>query len=335
MSRRSSAAGGGLFATPPPSNAIEIATGRVTGVSLTDGGRTRTVSAYASEALPPGAVEATLNSTNVHDQAALANVIKRVLDLIGARGGRVALVLPDTVAKLSLIRFEKVPQKLQDLDQLIRWQVRKSAPFRIEDAQVSWHPGMAPALGGREYIVTVARRDIIESYERACAAAGAHAGIIDIATPNIMNAVLASADVPSDADWLLVHIAADYATLAVVRGPDLVFFRNRTASEAGDLADLVHQTVMYHEDRLGGGGFRGVILAGAASRGNEPFERLRRAIEDRIGTRVEPLDFRPAAELRDRISAGPDLLDALGPAVGILLRERVIPRASARTGRVA
>jgi type IV pilus assembly protein PilM len=304
-------------------------------VSLTDSGRKPIVSAYASEVLPPGAVEANLNSTNVHDQATLAAAVKRVLDLVGARASRVALVLPDTVAKLSLIRFEKVPQKVQDLDQLIRWQVRKSAPFRIEDAQVSWHPGMTPAGGGREFIVTVARRDIIEAYERACEAAGAYAGIVDIATPNVMNAVLAAAEVPSEADWLLVHIAADYATLVVVRGQDLVFFRNRTASEVGDLADLVHQTVMYHEDRLGGGGFRGVILAGAASRGNEPFERLRRTIEERIGTRVEPLDFRGAAEIRDRIKAGPDLLDALAPAVGVLLRERVAPRTNARAGRVA
>ena len=50
-------------------------------------------------------------------------------------------MLPDTAAKLSLLRFEKVPAKAQDLDQLIRWQVRKAAPFKIEDAQVAWVAG--------------------------------------------------------------------------------------------------------------------------------------------------------------------------------------------------
>ena len=336
MSGRSSGrASGGWLASPPPSTAIEIASRRVTGVSLSDSGRTRVITSYASEVLPPGAVDPTLNAPNVQDAGALAAAVKAVVGRVTPRGRRVALVLPDTVAKVSLVRFEKVPQKAQDLDQLIRWQVRKAAPFRIEDAQVSWQAGTEPAGGGREFVVTTARRDIVQAYERACEAAGVHAGIVDIATPNVINAVLATADIPADADWLLVHVAAEYATLAVIRGEDLVFFRNRPASEAGDLVDLVHQTAMYHEDRLGGGGFRGVVLAGAATYGIDPFERLRRSIEDRIGTRVEPLDFRSGVSLRDRITVGPETLDALAPAVGVLLRERAVRRAAARGGRVA
>ena len=63
---------------------------------------------------------------------------------------RVALVLPDIVGKLSLVRFEQVPAKAQDLDQLIRWQVRKAAPFKIEDAQIAWVPGMVLPGGGRD-----------------------------------------------------------------------------------------------------------------------------------------------------------------------------------------
>lgn len=331
MSHRFSTAGVPTWlASPPPSTAIEIAAGRVTGVTIAESGGSRVISAYASEPLPAGAVEAALNAPNVHDQAAVAGALKAILSGLSLRGRRVALVIPDTVAKVSLVRFEKVPPKVQDLEQLIRWQVRKSAPFRIEDAQVSWHAGIAPAGGGREYIVTVARRDIIEGYERACDAAGVHAGMIDIATPNVINAVLATGGVPETPDWLLVHIAADYTTIAVVRGEDLVFFRNRAAAEPGDLADLVHQTAMYHEDRLGGGGFSRVIVAGGSVGGVESAERLRRAIEERLGTPVEPLDFRAAAAMRDRISASPELLDALAPAVGILVRERAADRARTR-----
>ena len=333
MSRRGSAAGvSGWLASPPPSTAIEIAAGPVTPAQLSESGGSRTVSAYATEVLGPSVVGASLNAPNVHDQPGLAGAIKSVLERLGTRARRVALVLPDTVAKVSLVRFEKVPQRVQDLEQLIRWQVRKAAPFRIEDAQVSWQGGITPPGGGREYVVTVARRDIIEGYERACDAAGVHAGIVDIATPNVINAALATGDAPTDVDWLLVHVAPDYATLAVVRGADVVFFRNRTAAEPGDLADLVHQTAMYHEDRLGGGGFARVILAGASSRGADEAERLRRGIEERIGVRVEPMDFRNAAAISDRISAG-DLLDTLAPAVGILMRDRAVARA--RTGRVA
>ena len=275
---------------------------------------------------------AALNAPNVHDHAALAATIKTALQKVAARARRVALVVPDTSAKVSLVRFDKIPAKAQDLDQLIHWQVKKAAPFRVEDAQVSWVPGVAIDGGGREFVVSMARRDVIQSFERACEAAGVHAGLIDIASFSIINAQLAATG-PSASDWLLVHIASDYATLAVVRGSDLIFFRNRTLGAEGELADLVHQTAMYHEDRLGGGGFSQVVLAGASMAGAEQAERLRRGAEERIGGRVELFDVRTAATMRDRISASPELLDALAAPVGVLLRER--PVDTKKAGRVA
>jgi type IV pilus assembly protein PilM len=310
------------LSSQPPSAALEIGARRVSVAVVSEQRGTRVLSAYAGEPLPEGAVEPGLNASNVRDGAALAAAVRAVLDKITPRPRRLALVLPDSVAKLSLLRFEKVPAKAQDLDQLIRWQVRKSAPFKVEDAQLSWMPGVHLPDGGREYVVTVARRDIVESYERAVIAAGAHPGIVDLASVNLVNLVLAAApgSLPAG-DWLLVHVAADYTTVAVVRARDMIFFRTRPAEREENVADLVHQTAMYHEDRLGGGGFSRVVLAGVSSRGAEPAERLRREIQERVGARVEPIDF--GVGLRDRITAGPELLDSLGPAIGMILRERV------------
>jgi len=200
--------------------------------------------------------------------------------------------------------------------------LRKAAPFHLEDAQLAWIPGAAVDGAGREYIVTVARRDVVASYERACAAAGVYAGLVDLASFNLMNTVLATSPAAAG-DWLLVHVGDDYATLAVVRGQDLVFFRNRSEGGVEELTDLVHQTAMYHEDRLGGGGFSRVVIAGAARRGADEAELMRRRLEDRLQSKVEPIDFRTAVPIRDRIAASPDLLDSLAPGLGILLRERV------------
>src|SRR4030095_10123281 len=138
---------------------------------------------------------------------------RAVLDRVTPRLKRIALVLPDIVGKLSLLRFEKIPPKPQDLEQLIRWQVRKAAPFKIEDAQVAWVPGMILPEGGREYIVVVARRDIVESYERACETASAYPEIVDLASVNLINAVLVTQGAAAPAtDWLLVHVAAEDST---------------------------------------------------------------------------------------------------------------------------
>jgi type IV pilus assembly protein PilM len=309
------------LASAPPSVAIEIAPTHVTVLALSDSSSERVISGYAIEPLAPGVVTAALNAPNVHDQAGLSATLKTALQKVAPRARRVALVLPDTTAKVSLVRFEKIPAKAQDLDQLIHWQVKKAAPFRVEDAQVSWVAGIALDGGGREFVVSMARRDVIQGFERACDDAGVHAGLVDIASFSLINAQLAATGA-SAGDWLLVHVGHDYVTLAVVRGNDLVFFRNRTLGAESDLTDLVHQTAMYHEDRLGGGGFSRVVVAGASMAGVEQAERLRRGIEERVGGRVEVLDVRGAASMRDRINASPGLLDALAAPVGVLLRER-------------
>lgn len=307
-----------MLATPPPGVAVEIAPRRVSVASLELRGGAPVVAGHAIVDLPDGAVVPSLNAQNIADRATLAEALTGAFDRIGRRPRRVALVVPDSVAKISLVRFEKIPQRPRDLDELVRWQVRKTAPFRIEDAQVTYSAGAPAPEGGREFVVALARRDIIAEYEAVCAAAGAHAGIVDLATLNVINLVLASGVPP--ADWLLVHVTGDYATVVILRGADLIFFRSRTADAEGTLADLVHQTAMYYEDRLTGAGFSRVILAGAAAAGG--FDQLRRSLEDRLGVTVEPIDPRQAAALTDRIVAGPDFLDALAPLVGVLMRER-------------
>src|SRR5690242_6433377 len=93
----------------PPAAAVEINPRRVTAAVIADQGGTRVLTSYAGEPLAAGVVEASLNATNIHDSAALTTAIGTVLDRLASRPKRVALVLPDTIAKLSLVRFEKIP----------------------------------------------------------------------------------------------------------------------------------------------------------------------------------------------------------------------------------
>ena len=305
-----------------PAVAVEIAAGRVSAASLEWRGGQPVVAAHASELLPDGALVPSLTAVNAHDRAAVLGALGRLLEKLG-RPRRIGLILPDVVAKVSIVRFEQVPSKAQDLDQLVRWQVRKSAPFAIEDAQVS-HVSGHRAADGHEFVVTLAKRDVVQEYEQLCAEAGAHAGIVDLATLNVVNAVLAGSGAPTG-DWLLVNLAADYTSIALLRGANLIFFRNRATDTEGTLADLVHQSAMYYEDRLKGAGFSRVIIAGAsaahASQAAD-IEQLRRSLEDRLKTPIESVDPRLAAALTDRIVAAPALLDALAPLVGLLLRDR-------------
>jgi type IV pilus assembly protein PilM len=313
-----------MLSAARPTVAVEIARNRVSAASIHTRDSALAVAAHAVEPLAGGVVNPALNSANISDPSAVAEALRRVFDRIGARPKRIALAIPDSVAKVSLLRFEKVPERARDLDELVRWQVRKAAPFRVEDAQLSYMPGMKAADGSTEFVVVMARGDIVREYETACAAAGAQAGLVDLATFNVINAVLAAPNAPAE-DWLLVHVTREDATMAILRGEHLVFFRNRAAEGESSLADMVHQTAMYYEDRLSGTGFSRVLLAGSgstASQGASDADYLRRALEQRLATRVDQVDPRHAASLTDRITANPDLLDALAPLVGLIVRDR-------------
>jgi Tfp pilus assembly PilM family ATPase len=304
-----------LTAAAMPDVALEIACGRVSAAMLDARGGQPVVTTHATELVATDALLPSLTATNTQDRLALMTAINRVLERVG-RPRRVALVVPDLVAKVSLVRFENVPARAADLDQLIRWQVRKTAPFPIEEAQVSYLRGVA-AADGQDFIVSLARRSVIEEYEGLCAEAGAHAGVVDLSTFNVINAVLAGA-APPGGDWLLLNAAVDSASIVILRGAHLIFFRNRVADADGSLVDLVHQTGMYYEDRLSGAGFTRVVVCG----GTHAAEEVRRALQDRLTAPIEAVDPRYAAALTDRISASPALLDTLAPLVGVLLRER-------------
>ena len=317
-----------LLTTPAPSVALGIASGKVVGVAVKPRADGPTITAYSVEPLPPGSLVGALNARNVSDPDSLVSAIRRVYERLGVRPGRAGLVVPDTVGKVSLVRFDKTPSRKSDLDQMVRFQIRKTAPFRIEEAQVAYMPGAALPDGGREFVVVLAKREVVEEYEAVCAAAGVHVGFVELSTLNVVNTVLTGEDRPAG-DWLLVHVTPDYASLAILRGDELVFFRSRSEDSDEALADLVHQTAMYHEDRLGGTRFSRVMLAGVrwtlgrqTSRGEAAgAEQLRLTLAERLGTRVDLIGPDKSVSVADGITLAPELFDLVAPLLGMLRRE--------------
>jgi type IV pilus assembly protein PilM len=314
---------GSWFASPPPSVAIEVGAGRVTAVVLGTVDGAPAVTAQATERLPDGLVAPSLTTPNLTDKAAVAAAVQRVLRAVNVSRGRVALVIPDGAVKVSVVRFEKVPAKAEDLAQLVRWQVRKAVPFPLEQAQVSWTPGVTDA-NGTDYVVTVARQDIVQDYEQAVTAAGVQVGLVDVATFNLVNLLLAADDGAGRGDWLLVHVTPDASTMAIVRDGALLLFRHRPVDGEGSLADLGHQTAMYYEDRLSGQGLARAVVAardvGAGVLGD--LQALGSALEQRVGKAVVEIDPRALVRIAAESATGGDRA-AIAASVGVLLRERV------------
>ncbi len=106
----------------------------------------------------------------------------------------------------------------------------------------------------------------------------------------------------------------------MLRDGHLIFYRTRGDEAEGSVADLVHQTAMYYEDRLRGQRFGRVLLSGGSSVAGA--DGLRRELSDRLGLEVIAVDPFHAASAAARLGASPSLADALAPAIGILLREK-------------
>jgi type IV pilus assembly protein PilM len=311
---------GALFASQPPDAAIEIAPELVSAAAVATRGGESVVQAYAVEPLPPGTIAPSMTGHNVADGAAVARAVRAVVERLGTAPSRVALIIPDLAGRVSLVHFDQIPPRREDLDQLVRWQLKKSSPFPVEDACLSYSPAESSAEGGLDLVVVTARRDIIREYESACEDAGLYPGLVDLSTLSVLNLFLADGTTDGS-DWLLVHMRPEYTSIAIMRREHVIFYRNRPEGDEESLSDVVHQTTMYYQDRLSGHGFARVLLGGS---GRTPgaLDAARRSLEERLAISVDPIDPTRAARLTDRISATPDLLATLAPLVGMLLRRR-------------
>jgi type IV pilus assembly protein PilM len=307
------------LASPPLDAAIEIAPEAVSIAVLGGRGQHAVVEGYAVEPLPAGAVVPSLTATNIPDRDAVVRTLRAACESVGVRPRRVALVIPDLAAKVSLVRFDRVPPRRDDLDQLVRWQMKKSTPFPVEDACVTYTPG-ARGADGNEYVVVAARRETIREYEGVCEDAGIEAGLVDLSTLGVVNLFLSSGPAATG-DWLVVHMRPEYTSIVILRGEDVIFFRNRAEGDEEELQDVVHQTAMYYQDRLGGRGFKRILLGGL---GRTPgaVDMARRNLEEHMSSVVEPIDPTSGATLSDRIHSTPDLMATLSPLVGMSLRTR-------------
>jgi hypothetical protein len=302
--------------TPPPHVALEIAPTRVVAVAVSGTGSAGVkVTGWAVEPLPAGAVVPSLTAVNVARPADVSAAIDRAWEQLGERPKRVALIVPDAAARVSLVRFQVVPPKASDLEELIRFQIRKAAPFRVEDSQVSYAPGERSA-DGQDYVVLQARRDIVTQYEQVCVETGATPGIVELTTFGLSQCALATSGDLSG-DWLLIHARADGATLAIFRGEHLVFFRHRGEDGDGHLGELVHQTAMYYQDRLGGRGFSRVLAGGTPASGLTSPVWL--DIQARLGVRAEAVDPGPGVTVASRAPWTPDTMEMAAPALGLAL----------------
>ena len=133
---------------PRPLAAIEVRA-RVPGrrSARAPGARPHPRRRRGSVELPEGTLSLSITEPNLVDADAFRQALRSVVERAGILGGgRVALVLPDPVARVALLPAARGPGPGAEAEELIRFRLRKSVPFEIRERAAG--VGARPAPGG-------------------------------------------------------------------------------------------------------------------------------------------------------------------------------------------
>jgi len=262
-----------------PLIAVEVRPGSVGVVRMARAAGGRTVlGAAASLDLPEGCVKLSMTQPNIADPDTFKQALRAVLERAGVLdGGRTALVLPDPVARVALVPAAEVKGNRAQVEELVRFRLRKAVPFEIREAQVATAAGGARA--GDPLMVGAIHRPVLEGYEAACRAVGLYPGLVEISGLALLTAAFAARPA---ADRLLVNWDEGYVSLILARGEWPILVRTLTseaASSADDIAREVGNTVLYYRERLAGPGLADVVVRSAAIPPSEAVDLLGKALE--------------------------------------------------------
>src|SRR5258705_5885813 len=85
---------------------------------------------------------------NVGPLDELARLLRELFATSGTKPGRVSVILPDNLAKVSIVTLPERPATRKLLREMLRFKLRRSVPFRLEDAAISSYaiPGPGPEV---------------------------------------------------------------------------------------------------------------------------------------------------------------------------------------------
>jgi hypothetical protein len=257
------------------------------------------------------------------DQSRLSETIRNLFETTGVRPGKISLVLPDNLAKLSLLTLPERPPSRRQLEEVIRFKMRRGVPFRLADAAMSYQllPGEDKGLS---ILVAVMRRALIERCEAALESVGARPGLVDLCTPNLLNLCRTKIEAANaEGDVAFLNCAGTYFSLAIFRRSRLVFMRCKTYSMGngepgpinGLLARELSYSLSYYEEKLGGEGIRTLFVRSL----EVPFEELGGQLTSLDAEHVKLINPVDAVDTEDGAKVEPVLAQRLAPALGAVV----------------
>jgi type IV pilus assembly protein PilM len=182
---------------------------------------------------------------NLRQRSTVYKTIEDTLSRVGGRSRDVIAVLPDAAVRVVLLDFDALPTNRDEAEGVVRFRLKKSLPFDVDKAKVSYH---AQVSGGNvRVIAAVALSTVIEDYEAAFREAGYSPGII---LPSML-AALGAAN--TTGPTLVIKVDARTTSIAILDQQQLLLFRTlentRGVTITGDqLAEEVYPSVVFFQD---------------------------------------------------------------------------------------
>ncbi|MGH9401226.1 MAG: hypothetical protein ACRD2P_03860, partial [Terriglobia bacterium] len=208
-----------------PSSVIEIESGFVLGARLA-GAPKGGVRRLALTGLDAGVIEPSPSQVNVAKPEMLGQAIRTVSKSIGSGGGRTALLLPDAAVRVNILEFETIPSKRNDLEALLRWRIKDSLGFAVEEARISYQETRR-AAGKIELLVVAVKKDVLAQYEALIEP-------VRGSPATVLPATIALLPLLPESDpgvQLLTHVCSGWVTHALVEGERLRFWRSRQLAQ--------------------------------------------------------------------------------------------------------
>ncbi len=259
---------------PPPGMAVEISEAGIAAA------RTGARAELEFQPLKSGTLAVSPLKENVIDPDDFSAAVRALAGTQAARRRKdVALILPDFSARISVLDFDSFPSDAKEQGALIRFRLKRSVPFDVESAAMSYW--VQPAANKKvDVVVVMAPLEIVARYEAPFRAAGMNPGLVT--TSSIAALELA----PESGLSVMAKISGRVLTVLVRDKGALKLTRCLELQSAGlaDVEAVLAPTCVYVEDNLGGRPEK-LMLCGFGARTDEAERRFAEA----LGVTAEPL----------------------------------------------
>jgi len=230
--------------------------------------------------LKPGVLSVSPLKENITDADEFAAAVKTLGAAAGSRKRKdVALILPDFSTRMAVLDFDDFPTDAKEQISLVRFRVKRSVPFDVESAAVSYWPQPSPTKK-TDVLVVLAPLEIVARYEAPFRAAGMNPGFVTT------SAVSALELAPEAGISVIAKITGKVLTVIVREKGVVKLVRclEVASQELDDIAAVLLPTFVYVEDNLQGK-VEQLLLCGFGSRAEEAQRRF----PEELGVSVEPM----------------------------------------------